>query len=141
MLNFTAPLPHWTAEQARRNNSVYYFTGSPCKHGHLSWRRTKCGSCYQCSLDRQRANKPHASSRYGITPIQYQELLTQQKHTCAICQTDLRLLPTHDVHIDHNHTTGNVRGILCRGCNQGLGMFHDNQVALASAIAYLNQQG
>ncbi|MEV4708088.1 endonuclease VII domain-containing protein [Actinoplanes sp. NPDC049316] len=50
---------------------------------------------------------------------------------CAICGGD------DPQHLDHDHRTGEVRGILCFNCNGGLGQFRDDPVLLADAIAYL----
>ncbi len=81
-------------------------------------------------------NKVTSLSRYfDMTPDQYQELLEQQGGVCAICReeapADSRL------HIDHDHSDGQVRGLLCRDCNHGLGRFKDDPVLLERAIAYL----
>lgn len=76
---------------------------------------------------------------YGLSPEGYEQLLTAQGRCCAICKgTD----PGHwsgKFQIDHDHATGAVRGLLCSGCNTGLGLFKDNRVNLAAAIEYLNR--
>lgn len=73
---------------------------------------------------------------YGITLEQYNQLLALQGGGCAICgrtqEPDGRRLA-----IDHCHTTGNVRGILCNNCNNGLGSFGDNIGGMLKAIDYL----
>ena len=50
-------------------------------------------------------------------PILKEKLLKKQNYICLICQRDLRKLEPRDRCLDHNHTTGFVRGVLCRGCN------------------------
>ncbi|MEU5946756.1 endonuclease VII domain-containing protein [Micromonospora sp. NPDC047465] len=73
----------------------------------------------------------HLRRRYGIGEKEFQELLAEQGGVCAICGTpDPR-------HLDHDHRTGWVRGILCFNCNGGLGQFRDDQSRLAGAITYL----
>lgn len=62
--------------------------------------------------------------------------LTGQGSHCAICGTVA--LDGKAWHIDHDHTTGVVRGILCPNCNLGLGVFQDDTSRLASAISYLH---
>lgn len=63
------------------------------------------------------------------------ELWDTQGGICPICKDDLSsVIP----HLDHNHQTNRVRGLLCGRCNSGLGFFRDNPVALSNAIEYLN---
>ena len=89
-----------------------------------------------------RLNKNHIRSqrlleKYGITLEDYEVMLENQNHTCKICGTDApRGVGAWKV--DHCHTTGNVRGLLCNNCNVGLGLFKDDPAVLASAIKYLN---
>ena len=62
----------------------------------------------------------------------------KQKGLCAICAVTLtKDRSITSAHIDHNHETGTVRGILCAGCNSGLGMFKENPEALLNAVEYL----
>jgi len=80
--------------------------------------------------------------RYGITIEEYNQKLEDQNHCCAICgrSTD-EIQNTHHrryaLAVDHNHTTGKVRGLLCSSCNQALGLFQDNVAVLQSAQTYL----
>lgn len=59
----------------------------------------------------------------------------EQNGKCAICWTE-----THDLHVDHNHVTNKVRGLLCRKCNTALHAIEDEQFMLL-AIAYLRRHG
>lgn len=74
---------------------------------------------------------------YGLTPADYDRILASQNNACAICEsTD----PQHwsgRFHVDHDHATGQVRGLLCHGCNTGLGSFRDNIGSLQAAVAYV----
>lgn len=76
-------------------------------------------------------------SKYGLTPAEYDALLKKQDNCCAICKEPLT--SSRNVHVDHDHTFGYTRGILCRGCNQGLGNFRENKEALMNAITYLEE--
>ena len=65
-------------------------------------------------------------------------LFIAQNGMCAICFSDLKLLPERYKHVDHNHTTGKVRGWLCHRCNLGLGKFKDDPALLRAALNYLD---
>ena len=89
-----------------------------------------------------RLNKNHIRSqrlleKYGITLEDFELMLENQNHTCKICATN-KPLGVGTWKVDHCHTTGKVRGLLCNNCNLGLGNFKDNAAVLASAIKYLN---
>lgn len=73
-------------------------------------------------------------SRYGLEADQFHALLIHQAGRCAICRTELS-----DSVVDHDHVTGEVRGLLCRTCNTALGGFRDSPATLYSAIEYLNE--
>lgn len=86
---------------------------------------------------RERAHGKHIEATYGITAEQYRELYAHQGGVCAICQrakgTGRRKLA-----VDHNHLTGEVRGLLCQPCNRDvLGHLRDDVEALNRAINYL----
>lgn len=73
----------------------------------------------------------HLRRRYGIGEKEFQELLAEQGGVCAVCGAE------DPQHLDHDHRTGWVRGILCFNCNGGLGQFRDSPTRLARAITYL----
>ena len=73
---------------------------------------------------------------YGITLEEYDKMLSDQEYRCAICdkhQDEFK----KKLHVDHCHTTGKIRGLLCQKCNQGLGLFGDNKNLLIKASEYL----
>lgn len=74
---------------------------------------------------------------YGITLSEAEEIKVKQNGKCAVCFVDL--IGGTQTHVDHNHDTGKVRGILCTNCNRGLGHFQDSKKHLASAIEYLER--
>jgi len=83
----------------------------------------------------------HYMSRYGITVDDYDRMLEEQGGCCAICNTDTPSGRRGRFSIDHNHETGEVRGLLCQKCNAGLGYFKDSPTILATALKYLLEQG
>ncbi len=92
--------------------------------------RTDCKECVR--------NK-YLYYTYGITSEQYNQLLKDQNYDCAICglnEDDSE----QNFHLDHDHSNGKIRGILCENCNHGIGNFNDNIEIMASAISYLQQE-
>ena len=77
-------------------------------------------------------------SRRGITPEQLVERYERQENCCAICRSEITLV---DSAIDHNHNTGEFRGVLCKQCNRALGMFKDSPSVLRNALEYLEAFG
>lgn len=72
---------------------------------------------------------------YGLTVDQYHAKVEAQDECCAICGDNLPKSPD----IDHDHETMRVRGLLCGGCNSGIGYFRENPTALRSAAKYLER--
>lgn len=72
---------------------------------------------------------------YGITLDQYKNLVSAQGNECAICK--IAFSDVLSGHVDHCHTTGTIRGVLCGKCNAAIGLFSDNTAFLQSAIYYL----
>lgn len=70
--------------------------------------------------------------KYGLSETDYYEILQRQGGLCAICRRK-----TETLHIDHDHRTGRIRGLLCFHCNSGIGKFGDSIDTLESAIRYL----
>lgn len=77
-------------------------------------------------------------ARRGITPEQLIDRYERQEGCCAICKDGIELV---DSAIDHNHETGEFRGVLCKQCNRALGMFKDNPAVLRNAVEYLEAFG
>jgi hypothetical protein len=74
-------------------------------------------------------------AQYGLTVDAYDALLAEQGGCCAICGDPPGKRP---LAVDHDHETGDVRGLLCLPCNTGLGLFRDDLERLAAAAAYLD---
>lgn len=71
--------------------------------------------------------------KYGLTPQSYEHLVKRQNGCCAICE---KLNLDGNLHVDHDHKSGKVRGLLCGDCNRGLGMFKDCPQLLYKAADY-----
>jgi len=111
-----------------------------------AWERYRNTEKYRAKVRRnsakRRANPDHADyvriygwqRHYGLTLDQYHALFESQNEHCAIC----RRIPKR-FHVDHDHKTGRVRGLLCDFCNRLLGQAHDSVSVLQSAIRYLER--
>jgi len=74
-------------------------------------------------------------SKYGLTYKDWEGLWYTQDGRCAIC--DKFFAEKKDICIDHNHKTGEIRGLLCKRCNIGIGLFDDNHELLNNTVKYL----
>lgn len=81
------------------------------------------------------ARKHYLKKKYGITLEEFDALLEAQGGVCAICDGGPR--PWPNLVVDHDHSTGRIRGLLCHPCNAGLGQFNDNPERLARALEYM----
>lgn len=84
----------------------------------------------------------HLMRKFGITVEEYEHIWQSQNKRCALCQREC----SEDIrgfrpHLDHCHTTGKIRSILCINCNNGLGSFKDSPALLRIAATYLESHG
>ena len=105
------------------------------KRVNKTYVKTDCHSCHK-HLCRTR----HYKERYNITLEEYDSLVEKQKGKCKICGTTDPKSAGRFV-IDHNHKTGEVRGLLCQPCNAMLGQAQDSVIILQKAIMYLLENG
>ncbi len=104
----------------------------------------KCKNCYS-RHDYKRSDKAfkrmqefHYKKKFNLTLEEINRMIKNQDGICPICKQKISNAK-RKWHVDHNHTTGEVRGILCSSCNPGLGYFKDNIQILQSAIKYLKK--
>jgi hypothetical protein len=98
----------------------------------------KCYNIYDYNIDKNLKLK----KAYGITLDQYNDMLSKQDGKCMICQSDNNGFYNNKPKafaVDHCHTTGKIRGLLCGDCNAGIGLLKDNIDLLNNAIKYLNK--
>lgn len=124
-----------------------------CHPDRPDYARGMCHICYQRqwrathleqarAYSRERARKArqtpgytrakHLRHLYKLDVAQYSALLDRQDNACAICRQPFTGTP----HVDHDHPTGRVRGLLCERCNKGIGYLNDDPTLLISAAEY-----
>jgi len=94
--------------------------------------------CKQWQLDNPEKGLASRLKRsYGITIEYYNKLFNKQEGKCAICgrhQSELK----RTLSVDHDHETGEIRGLLCDRCNSGIGLLGDDPELIEKALKYIN---
>lgn len=99
--------------------------------GTYSERRPLTERAYRES-HREQIRAAERKRMYGLTLEQYEAMIEAQGGKCAICGKHME-----KPHVDHDHMTGEVRGLLCRRCNLALGIFGEDISILRAAVRYL----
>lgn len=111
----------------------------------LYGRSSACRICTQQQQKRAYTTEKNRRSKlksiYGVSPDDYDQLLAEQYGGCAICGSRVGNKRTLSLHVDHDHATGVVRGLLCGRCNTALGMLDDNPTKVRRLLDYLEQHG
>lgn len=119
-----------------------------CKHLDKPYFcKGMCKTCYKEDQKRRRratdeeyrkreSRRRFLRKEYGLSLNEYSQLLLQHNNVCAICK-GYQYKTMSNLAVDHNHKTGEIRGLLCNRCNSGLGFFNDNKHLLINAIKYL----
>lgn len=93
-------------------------------------------AAWQKGAGRERWRGRQLERNYGVDLATYKALVAEQGGVCAICgKAPSGKRPA--LAVDHDHTTGEVRGLLCRSCNVALGHFRDDERRLKAAVRYL----
>ena len=131
-----------TCKKCNENKTLEsFYVRSAAKDGKSPW----CSSCTdQFSKDWYKSNKSshcaqqrvwRMKSLFGLTVEQYDYMYRRQNGLCAICSGVN--LDGRRLHVDHNHATGKIRGLLCYRCNSALGYSKDSIEILHKAADYL----
>ena len=129
-----------------------------CKKGHiyssentyLYKGRRLCRTCRRenvakwTELNRDKVKITNAKSKTILVAkkfgVSVEEIMSRRSRPCEICGSGgVKRHGRIECHVDHNHTTGQLRGSLCESCNQGLGKFKDSKELLLKAANYLKE--
>lgn len=99
--------------------------------------KEKAAKYYQENKEKLQNNR--LIRTYNISLEEYSLLLKKQQNKCAICGID-KCSSGKSFAVDHDHKTNKIRGLLCKNCNVGLGMFEDNTNNIEKALLYLKEQ-
>lgn len=144
-----------TLKEAKAQGLRHYFTGVPCARGHIEIRYVNgkgCSACARIRTNQWRQDNPESQGKwhrenpdrardtrlqrlYGISLEDFNRMLAEQDHCCAICLQPFDRRP----HVDHCHPTGKVRGLLCDRCNHMVGHGRDDPAILRAGADYLDE--
>jgi hypothetical protein len=118
-----------------------------CRECYSSYLEERLAASKEARVAKRSAARKYASSErnrelrlaklYGITLADYDAMVEAQDDRCAICSTDKPGGSSTNWHVDHDHSTGRVRGLLCSRCNLAIGQFNDDPALLIRACVYL----
>jgi Recombination endonuclease VII/Homeodomain-like domain len=145
-----ATAPNLLCTRCRQMKPVaeFYPHGSTAR-GRQYWCKTCCQEVRaergQQPVNSTSIRKWGLQARYGIGPAEYDALYREQSGCCAICRIHKEPWQTGGgvkgryrfLVVDHDHSTGRVRGLLCFNCNLAIGHFHDDPMLMAAAVAYM----
>ncbi len=127
-----------TCSSCKKTKHVTEFHHNKRSHDGL---QSNCKDC-NCTKTRQRDPEywraQNWKRKFGITPEQYNSLLAEQNHRCAICEKHESEFKTK-LAVDHDHDTGRIRGLLCNYCNRRVVGRHRNGDLLRKMADYVEQ--
>lgn len=132
-------------EEIKLKSRLYYYANKEKRiEAQKKWvAKNKHKKKQYTANEAPRARERNYIKKFGITVEEYNVILEQQKGVCKICNNPETSKNNKGepkkLAVDHCHITGKIRGLLCIGCNIGLGQFKDNKEILSSAIKYLEE--
>lgn len=130
---------YYATNRAKKKKAVDAYRGDPIVKAKLAAKQKEYNKRNKDKVVRTRRHH-HLLKKYGLGLDGYDKLLTSQNSCCALC--DLPLPPhsdKRDVHVDHCHRTGKVRGIVHRACNVIIGYAMENTQLLRKAVSYIER--
>lgn len=132
------PQKKMAADKLRCNKCEEYL---PKECFSVNRRAGDRGYQYTCKVCHKYNMRSQNLRKYGLTIDTFNSLWNSCGGKCAICSKPLKLGSPSGYAVDHNHLTGEVRGLLCQLCNQGIGCLQDSPAIIENALKYLNDNG
>ena len=139
----------------RDGNASKTMTATPSKYPQGSFKDKPCGWCGEdfkpngpshkyCGTDCKSAGNSdkYYQKQYGVGLRDVEAMYQEQNGKCAICDEHgfkMRDVHTSGLNLDHCHTTGKVRGLLCHNCNRAIGLLQDDTERMRRAIDYVSK--
>jgi Autographiviridae endonuclease VII len=142
---------HYQRYMATGTTALLRVERKPIPHGKVNgytYYGCRCDACSEVHRDYQRAYGQRRSRmkrntnlrrRYGIDLLEYERLLELQGGGCGVCGISVNGL-SKNLGVDHDHTTGRLRGILCTPCNRQLGIVESKLIEWAPFLQYLKKE-
>ena len=128
----------YRCKKCRNQKQKEWVKKNPDKVKILNLKHRETRKEYYSSPERKlKYRKKYIEKAFNIPYSQYEQMQTAQNNVCAICKEKETCSRQEYLSVDHNHTTGKVRGLLCNSCNRALGYFRDNPVFVENAKNYL----
>ena len=123
-------LEEWRSKNPGRSGEYYVENKERIQERNTKWRKENPEK-WKAARFKRRLKK------YGLTVSEFEKIRNKQDNSCAICLFEFK--STSDFHIDHCHTSGHIRGLLCKNCNMTLGKAQDSVEFFERAIVYLKR--
>lgn len=128
---------HAAALAAIDAGAFEYVPDASCPHGHYR-RYVTTNNCIDCDIQlrakrAEKAKWARIKKEYGLSQLDVVQMLHKQNHQCLICSINIK----NGYHIDHCHSTGKVRGLLCQKCNQAIGLLKESETLFFKAAKYI----
>lgn len=130
---------YYAANKAKKKKAVDAYRADPAVKSKLAAKQKEYNLRNKEKVTRYRRNH-HLMKKYGLGLDGYAKLLADQQNCCALCNLPLPDHPKRgEIHVDHCHRTGKVRGIVHRACNVVIGYAMENVELLQKAVAYIER--
>jgi hypothetical protein len=130
---------HAAALAAIDAGALEYVSDAACPSGHYR-RYVTTNNCIDCDVDSrakrsEKARWARVKKEYGLSELDVAQMLSKQNCQCVICTINIET----GYHIDHCHSTGKVRGLLCQKCNQAIGLLRESESLFFKAAQYIKE--